>query len=81
MTAFELDAVLDSYYNNHKKELENLRFLAYTFTAPYSSKKDFKPTDIMTFDWDKEIIENKSIEEVKDQANKFLLNLQNSKKK
>ena len=52
MTFFELDSILNQFYQNYKNEWEKTRFLAYTFTAPYSNNKNYKPTDVIKFEWD-----------------------------
>jgi hypothetical protein len=50
MTWFELDAVLQQYYNQYKNQWEQTRLVAYYCAAPFAK---LSMTDIIRFAWDK----------------------------
>ncbi len=49
---FEIEAILNQYYNNIKRELENTRLVMFSSLAPYS--KNLKLTEVLKFEWDNE---------------------------
>ena len=52
MKPYELSIICDSLHLRHKESWEQARMVAY-ITAQANSKKKLKPTDIITFAWEK----------------------------
>ena len=78
MQWYEVEACLKGLENKNKAGWEQTRFISYV-TAQVNSTKKLKPTDILTFTWDKEeetsketIITNEDVQRLKDKANQTL---------
>lgn len=77
MEWYEVDSCLEGLRNKNKTGWEQTRFLGY-ITAQIQSTKKIKPTDILSFDWDKEVdskesvITKEDIERLKEKAKQTL---------
>lgn len=73
MQWYEVEACLKGLENKNKAGWEQTRFISYV-TAQVNSTKKLKPTDILTFTWDKEetIITNEDVQRLKDKASQTL---------
>lgn len=78
MQWYEVEACLKGLENKNKAGWEQARFISY-MTAQVNSTKKLKPTDILSFKWDKEegtdketIITNEDVQRLKDKANQTL---------
>lgn len=74
---YELDFLLSSINYSYREEYEIMRFQSY-ITAQTQSSKKLKPTDIISFTWDKDNIEdkvttisNEDINRLREKANKM----------
>lgn len=73
---YELDFLLSSINYSFREEYEIMRFQSY-ITAQTQSTKKLKPTDIISFSWDKEneekvtTITNEDINRLREKANKM----------
>lgn len=74
---YELDFLLSSINYSYREEYEIMRFQSY-ITAQTQSTKKLKPTDIISFSWDKDNIEdkvttisNEDINRLREKANKM----------
>lgn len=79
MDWYEVEACLK--HNKNKDSWEQARLITYMI-AQVNSKKKLKPTDILSFEWDKSdnadtSISNEDIQRLKDKANGILKQLQN----
>lgn len=78
MEWYEVDSCLEGLRNKNKTGWEQTRFLGFIIAQTQSTKK-IKPTDILSFDWDKEVdskesvITKEDIERLKEKA-KLTLN-------
>ena len=78
MEWYEVDSCLKGLSNKNKTGWEQTRFLGFIIAQTQSTKK-IKPTDILSFDWDKEVdskesvITKEDIERLKEKA-KLTLN-------
>lgn len=82
MQWYEAEACLQGLEDKNKVSWEQTRFISYV-TAQVNSTKKLKPTDILSFTWDKPeeasketIITNEDIQRLKDKANETLTLLQ-----
>ena len=64
---YELDYLLSSINYSYREEYEIMRFQSY-ITAQTQSTKKLKPTDIISFSWDKQ---NEDINRLREKANKM----------
>lgn len=77
MEWYEVDSCLEGLRNKNKTGWEQTRFLGF-ITAQTQSTKQLKPTDILSFDWDKETVSdkpaitNEDIERLKEKAKQTL---------
>lgn len=78
MQWYEVEACLNGLENKNKAGWEQARFISY-MTAQVNNTKKLKPTDILTFTWDKPedvsketIITNEDVQRLKDKANQTL---------
>lgn len=78
MQWYEVEACLKGLENKNKAGWEQTRFIGYV-TAQVNNTKKLKPTDILTFTWDKPedvsketIITNEDVQRLKDKANQTL---------
>ena len=77
MQWYEVEACFNGLENKNKAGWEQARFIGYV-TAQVNNTKKLKPTDILTFTWDKEeasnetIITNEDVKRLKDKANQTL---------
>nr|DAD94583.1 MAG TPA: hypothetical protein [Siphoviridae sp. ctREU2] len=77
MQWYEVDSCLNGLEGKNKDGWEQTRFLSY-ITAQINSSKKLKPTDILSFTWDKPedagetSITNEDIQRLKDKASKTL---------
>ena len=77
MEWYEVDSCLKGLSNKNKTGWEQTRFIGY-ITAQTQSTKKLKPTDILSFDWDKEVdskksaITNEDIERLKEKVKQTL---------
>lgn len=73
---YELDYLLSSINYSYREEYEIMRFQSY-ITAQTQSTKKLKPTDIISFSWDKQnedkvtTISNEDINRLREKANKM----------
>lgn len=73
---YELDYLLSSINYSYREEYEIMRFQSY-ITAQTQSTKKLKPTDIISFNWDKQneekvtTISNEDINRLREKANKM----------
>lgn len=73
---YELDYLLSSINYSYREEYEIMRFQSY-ITAQTQSIKKLKPTDIISFSWDKQnedkvtTISNEDINRLREKANKM----------
>ena len=80
MKWYEVEACIKGLENKNKASWEQRRFLAYIIAQVNSTKK-LKPTDILSFTWDKEddnkntMITNEDIERLKNKANQIIKKL------
>ena len=81
MAMYEIEPLVSSLLLRHKESWEQTRILAYILAQVNSTKK-LKPTDILSFTWDKEdkqdkntSITNKDIERLKNKANQIIKKL------
>jgi len=78
MSDREVEAMLNEYYNQLKREAENTRLIMYSSLAPYS--KNLKLTDVLKFSWDNETTSYVPTplekEAVKKQANELFKKIQ-----
>lgn len=76
MQMYELDFLLSSINYSFREEYEIMRFQSY-ITAQTQSTKKIKPSDIISFSWDKDIeekvttITDKDINRLREKANKM----------
>lgn len=76
MQMYELDYLLSSINYSYREEYEIMRFQSY-ITAQTQSTKKLKPTDIISFNWDKQneekvtTISNEDINRLREKANKM----------
>lgn len=70
MNQFELEAILNQYFNQYKNQWEQVRFISYV-TASCQSTKQLAPQDIIKFDWEKEV-EKVSPEEIEKRKKELL---------
>lgn len=78
MAMYEIEPLVSSLLLRHKESWEQTRILAYILAQVNSTKK-LKPTDILSFTWDKEevgntAISNEDVERLKNKALKYLQN-------
>lgn len=67
-----MDSVIELIQEKTKSEWEQTRFLAY-ITAQVNSTKKLKPTDILSFDWDKDSVASDiDIAEIKRKRDEYL---------
>lgn len=78
MQWYEVEACLNGLENKNKAGWEQTRFISYIIAQVNSTKK-LKPTDILSFKWDKTeeasketIITNENVQRLKDKANQTL---------
>lgn len=76
MQGYEIEACLKGLENKNKAGWEQARFISYV-TAQVNNRKKLKPTDILSFTWDKPTkedtaISNADIARLKDKASKTL---------
>lgn len=76
MQWYEIESCLKGLENKNKAGWEQARFIGYV-TAQVNSKKKLKPTDILSFNWDKPTkadtaISNSDIARLKDKAKETL---------
>ena len=78
MQWYEVEACLNGLENKNKAGWEQTRFISYIIAQVNSTKK-LKPTDILSFKWDKTeeagketIITNEDVQRLKDKANQTL---------
>lgn len=77
MQMYEVDTLINNLYKANKNGWEQARMIAYLLAQVNSSKK-LKPTDIISFSWDKEQnkgdtkISNEDIERLRDEAKQFI---------
>lgn len=80
MKWYEVEACIKGLENKNKTSWEQCRFLSYIIAQVNSTKK-LKPTDILSFTWDKEednkntMITNEDIERLKNKANQIIKKL------
>lgn len=80
MKWYEVEACIKGLENKNKASWEQCRFLSYIIAQVNSTKK-LKPTDILSFTWDKEddnkntMITNEDIERLKNKANQIIKKL------
>lgn len=81
MQMYEIDACLDGMSMCYKQDWEQCRMITYMIAQTNSTKK-LKPSDIISFPWDKEddtehdtFISNDDIERLKDKSNKYIQSL------
>ena len=81
MQMYEIDACLDGMSMCYKQDWEQCRMITYMIAQTNSTKK-LKPSDIMSFAWDKEddtehdtFISNDDIERLKEKSNKYIQSL------
>lgn len=73
---YELNYLLSSINYSYREEYEIMRFQSY-ITAQTQSTKKLKPTDIISFSWDKQnedkvtTISNEDINRLREKANKM----------
>lgn len=75
MKWYEVEACIKGLENKNKASWEQCRFISYMIAQVNSTKK-LKPTDILSFNWDKEeddntMITNEDIERLKNKANQI----------
>lgn len=77
MKWYEVEACIKGLENKNKASWEQCRFLSYIIAQVNSTKK-LKPTDILSFNWDKveedknTAISNEDIERLKNKAKQFM---------
>lgn len=81
MKWYEVGACIKGLENKNKTSWEQCRFISYIIAQCNSTKK-IKPTDILSFTWDKEekqdkntAITNEDIERLKNKANQIIKKL------
>lgn len=80
MEWYEVEACIKGLENKNKASWEQCRFISYMIAQVNSTKK-LKPTDILSFNWDKEednkntMITNEDIERLKNKANQIIKKL------
>ena len=80
MKWYEVEACIKGLENKNKASWEQCRFISYMIAQVNSTKK-LKPTDILSFTWDKEednkntMITNEDIERLKNKANQIIKKL------
>ena len=80
MKWYEVEACIKGLENKNKTSWEQCRFISYIIAQCNSTKK-IKPTDILSFTWDKEddnkntMITNEDIERLKNKANQIIKKL------
>ena len=74
MKIYEVNSLMRNAYKKSRDSWEQCRFISYVL-AQINSTKKLKPTDILSFTWDKEeeddkntIITNEDIERLKNKA-------------
>ena len=77
MEWYEIESCLKGLENKNKSGWEQARFISYII-AQVNSRKNLKPTDILSFTWDKPItrdetsISNSDVQRLKDKAKETL---------
>lgn len=77
MQWYEVETCIYGLEKKHKTSWEQCRFLSYIIAQVNNTKK-LKPTDILTFNWDKveedknTAISNEDIERLKNKAKQFM---------
>lgn len=77
MQMYEIEALIPNLYKKNKESWEQARLIAYVM-AQVNSTKSLKPSDIISFSWDKEEIEgittisDTDIQRLKDKAITYL---------
>lgn len=80
MKWYEVEACIKGLENKNKASWEQCRFISYMIAQVNSTKK-LNPTDILSFNWDKEeenkntMITNEDIERLKNKANQIIKKL------
>lgn len=80
MKWYEVEACIKGLENKNKASWEQCRFISYMIAQVNSTKK-LKPTNILSFNWDKEeenkntMITNEDIERLKNKANQIIKKL------
>ena len=80
MKIYEVNSLMRNAYKKSINSWEQCRFISYIIAQVNSTKK-LKPTDILSFTWDKEednkntMITNEDIERLKNKANQIIKKL------